>query len=106
MGYEKEKAIERADRQTELRRTLKINSKAVLDFQRHASTEQPRGQVSNVCAELISAIADGEVNYVTIGKSRDGGSVLITVNSITGSKLYAGGNTWDVLARELDSLFA
>ena len=105
MGYEKEKRIERQDNSRKLASSLRENRKVEIDLATGTRNDESRLEVWDVLHDLIVAIADGEVDYITVGRSRDRGAVLLTVTDARGVKSYAGGHNWDKLAREAAELF-
>lgn len=105
MGFEKGKKNERDDNRRRLASVLKEQNKIVLDFTAGEASSDARTELSRVLCELISGVADGDVGYFTLGKSRDGNGVLLTVTDYNGVKNYAGGHTWAKLAQECEALF-
>lgn len=106
MGYAKALNNERDDNRRKLASSLRGSAEHKLDFSRGENTGETRFEVSNVLLDIVDLIASSDVQYATIGKSRDGGSVLVTVVDHRGIKSYAGGNDWSKLARECNALFA
>lgn len=105
MGYEKEKRIEQVENKKRLASSIKGDSKQPLNFDAREASSDALSSVSTVFQQLLYAVADGDVAYFTVGRSRDGGSVLLTVTDDRGVKSYAGGNNYEKFARECDALF-
>jgi hypothetical protein len=102
----KERAIEHGQRGRKLASSLKKDSGQSLDFGTGAGSGESRFEVQSLLSDLVQSIALGDVKYITVGQSKDGGAVLVTVNAYDDTKSYAGGHNWEKLARELAAIFA